>query len=137
MACYSFKKYMILSYGNFQWKTWIKIPVEFTCLTALLSVVGNESTEQWNLVHSMDMPLYPPNLSRYPNVILCNSSFDFAGTWRMSSTHCRTNTVEEKMFPFEGSKRNILQYTCANLWEAWISPVKSGSRSQNPHAHTA
>lgn len=67
IACYCFKKYLILSHGNFQWKTWIKIPVEFTCLTALHLVVGNESKEQRNLSHPMDMTLYPPNLSRYPN----------------------------------------------------------------------
>lgn len=140
LACYCLKKYILLSHGSFQWKTWIKIPIEFTCLFALLLVVGNESKIYIKETMEFGSPYGYASVCtkshRYPNVIPCNSPFSFAGTQRMSSTHCWANTGEEKTL-FEGSKGVFLQYTCANLWEARISPVKSESRSQNPHAHTA
>ena len=77
---------------------------------------GNESKEQRNLGHPMDMPLYPPNLSICSNMILSNSPFSFAEnisrTRRMTLTHCRANPGEEKMFHSEGSKTDTLQDAC-------------------------
>lgn len=98
---------------------------------------GNESKEQWNLGYPMDIALYPPNLSIWPNMVF---SFQFCRDHKQNMKDdwliVGHILVRKCCFPSRRVKLILCEVLVKNLWQGKISLVKGGRRSQSPCVRT-